>query len=207
MDDQVLIQTQLVFTPGTPWYQAFPHKHTLKVDVSVRNDSVRWTYTVDNKMGDRDVPFGFALHPWFLYQGDRADTFLTIPASHLMESKELLPTGRLVVLDGTQYDARKPLSLANFVIDDVYYGLRSQAPVVIDFKDPGVEIGLFATADFTHLVVYTPDQEPYFCVENQTCSTDAHNLHTQGKEREAHLLIAETGNQMSGWVEYRFKNY
>jgi aldose 1-epimerase len=63
-----------------------------------------------------------------------------------------------------------------------------------------------ASADFTHLVVYTP-QEPWFCVENQTCSTDAHNLYTLGWDKESHLMVLEPGQTHSGFVEYRFKYY
>lgn len=206
-DEGVKIVCRLDFSPGTPWFEKFPHAHALVVQIDVKDSSVRWTYTVDNAKGKAPVPYGFALHPWFLYQGKRAQTFLTIPATHLMESQELLPTGRLLELGGTKYDARQPLSLANFVVDDVYFGLRPEQPTVIDARDVGFEIGLYATADFTHLVVYTPDQEPYFCVENQTCSTDAFNLHERGKKNEAHLLFAETGGTDSGWVEYRFKKY
>ena len=54
---------------------------------------------------------------------------------------------------------------------------------------------------FTHLVVYTPNQ-PFFCVENQTCSTDAHNLASAGKKREAHLQICPPGQVRKGWVRF-----
>ena len=33
------------------------------------------------------------------------------------------------------------------------------------------------------------------CMENQTRSTDAHNLYAKGLEKEAHLLIAEKGRR------------
>ena len=50
------------------------------------------------------------------------------------------------------------------------------------------------------MVVYTPPGRPFFCMENQTCSTDAHNLYSKGLEKEAHLLIAGQGKKVSGWV-------
>ncbi len=203
---QAAIDAELEFAAGTEIFKLFPHEHTLRVTVTVTDGAVRWDYTVENPTGQAPVPFGFALHPWFLYQGERKDTFLTIPATHWMEAKELLPTGKLVELAGTKFDARKPKSLAGFVIDDVYFGMRPDAPTVIDFRDRRVKISLAASADFTHLVVYTPENEDWFCVENQTCSTDAHNLHRRGLNKESNLLIVPPGKSHSGHAEFRFED-
>jgi aldose 1-epimerase len=200
------VTAELVFQKGTPWFEKFPFEHKLIVQVTVRDTSVRWTYTVDNTQGAKPVPYGFGLHPWFLYHGDRADTTLSVPASGLMESKELLPTGNILSLDNSPSDARQPRSLQDFVVDDVYYGMRPETPAIINFKDAMFELGLYATQDFTHMVVYTP-LEPWFCVENQTCSTDAHNLYAQGKTQESNLLVVNPGSKTSGWVEYRYKEY
>lgn len=205
-EDRAAIRCELKFAPGTPWFEKFPFEHTLVVEIAATDSAVRWTYTVDNTAGKKKVPYGFGLHPWFLYQGSRANTYLTVPATHRMESKVMLPTGRLIALEGSDYDLRKPHSLGSFVADDVYFGVRPQTPAVIDFRDPGLLIGLWATADFTHMVVYTP-MEDWFCVENQTCSTDAHNLYARGLARESNLLMVEVGGTQSGWVEYRFKDY
>jgi aldose 1-epimerase len=188
---------------SAPFHKLFPHPHALKLTITVTNNAVRWDYAVDNSAGTTHVPFGFALHPWFLYQGERKETLLTVPATHWMEAVNLLPTGKLIALEETKLDARKGRSLEGFVIDDVYFGLRPDAPTRIEFRDKGLAIDLAASADFTHLVVYTPEGQPWFCVENQTCSTDAHNLHENGLKRESNLLIVEPGKSHSGWIEYR----
>ena len=196
------------FEPGNPVFKLFPFRHTLLLRVKVNQRSVRWTYTVDNFKGDKPVPFGFALHPWFLYQGSRAETYVSIPATHLMEAKTLLPTGKLLDLaDQPEYDARKPRSLAGFFRDDVYYGMTPSQPAVIDFREPKLKITLSASAEFTHLVFYTPKDQPWFCVENQTCSTDAHNLYDRGLKKESHLQVVEPGKTASGWAEYTFEKY
>jgi aldose 1-epimerase len=52
------------------------------------------------------------------------------------------------------------------------------------------------------MVVYIQPQNPFFCVENQTCSTDAHNLHSRGLEEVSHLLFAPPGGASEGWVHY-----
>jgi aldose 1-epimerase len=175
------------------------------VAIDVFPDAVQWTYTVDNSQGDRPVPYGFAIHPWFVYQGERGRTRLTVPATHWMEAVDLLPTGRLVSLDETDLDARQGRSLEGFVIDDVYFGMKPVRPTKIDFLDAGLALELAASQEFTHLVVYTP-LEPHFCVENQTCSTDAHNLYARGLKRESNLQIVPPGQSQSGWVRLTIRS-
>ena len=206
-NDQAVIVCRLEFAPESEIYKLFPHKHAIELTVTVNNAVVRFAYTVDNTDGDGKVPFGWAYHPWFVYQGERKQTYLTVPATHLMESVDLLPTSNLLDLKGTKFDAREPITLEGFVIDDVYFGMQSSKPAVIDFRDKRLKITLKASDDFAHMVVYTPANEPWFCVENQTCSTDAHNLHTQGKEKQAHLIIVEPGKTASGYAEFQVSAY
>ena len=206
-NEQATIVTRLEFEPGTEFYKLFPHKHAIELSVTLTGDAVRFAYTVDNTKGDGPVPFGWAYHPWFLYQGERKQTYLTIPATHLMESEDLLPTGKLLDLKGTKFDGREPITLEGFVIDDVYYGMQPSKPAVIDFRDKKLKITLSASEDFKHLVVYTPAGEPWFCVENQTCSTDAHNMHTQGKKDIANLIVVEPGKKAEGYAEFKMSTY
>lgn len=197
------VTCQIDFAEGSELAQLFPFSHQLRVQVLVKDGSVRWNYVVDNKNGQSDVPFGFALHPYFVYQGDRARTFLTIPASHWMESIQQLPTGKLVEARDLEYSLGEPMSLENTKFDDVFWGMTPASPTLIDFRDRGRQIRIQASQEFTHLVVWTPPR-PFFGIESQTCSTDAHNLHSQGKVKEAHLQIAEAGKAKTGWVEYQF---
>ncbi len=201
--EQAWLQAETSFRPEQPGWQSFPRQHVLRVKVTVNAGRVRWTYEVDNRSGQAAVPFGFGLHPYFVYQGARAQTCLQVPASHWMEAQDLLPTGRLIPLDGSPYDLRQPTSLANRSLDDVYFGVSSERPARIEFRDVGRQVTLQASTEFNHLVVFTPDQ-PFFCVENQTCSTDAHNLADAGRNGVAHLLVCPSGETLKGWVEYRF---
>src|SRR5207247_437270 len=59
-------------------------------------------------------------------------------------------------------------------------------------------------ADVTHVVIFTPEQVPYICIEYQTCSTDAINLHHQSPalREAAHLLEVQPGATYSGALRY-----
>ena len=194
---------ELAFEPGGRPYELFPWRHLFRVAIQVREGAVRWTYEVNNQESDRYLPFGVAFHPYFIYQKSRARTFLQVPAMQLMEATRQLPSGKLLPLDGHSLDARQPKSLEGYHADDVFFGMQPDRPARVDFRDVGRIVEFEASADFTHLVVYTPDR-PFFCIENQTCSTDAHNLAAQGKNSVAHLQICPPGGRKTGFDEYRF---
>lgn len=202
--DSAQITCELTFQPGGRPYELFPWNHMFRMTIRVAEGSVRWTYEVDNHPDGRNLPFGVAFHPYFLYQESRAQTFLQVPATHLMQSTRQLPSGKLLELDGQPLDARQPTSLDGYQADDVFFGMRPERPVRVEFRDVRRSVVFQTSPEFTHVVVYTPDR-PFFCVENQTCSTDAHNLAAQGNNDVAHLQICPPGMKKSGSVEFRFE--
>ncbi len=196
--DLASIRCRCSFEAGEELGKQYPFPHLLEMNITLRPGSVRWTYTVDNTSGSGPVPFGFALHPYFRYLGERKATYLTIPASHLMEAENKLPTGNLLPVEKP---VGEPMSLEGTNYDDVFAGMSPERPTTIEFRDPKIRITIRASEAFTHLVVWTPDR-PFFGVESQTCSTDAHNLHAAGKAEAAHLQVCPPGETMTGWVEY-----
>lgn len=182
----------------------FPFPHVLLVTIEVTENRVRWTYEVDNSGNQNAVPFGFALHPYFRYQGAREETYLTIPATHWMESEAQLPSGKLIPASDLDFALNRPLSLKNTRFDDVFWGTQSDKPTIVEFRDVKRQLKIVASDEFTHLVVWTPPRS-FFGVESQTCSTDSHNLYSQGFEQAAHLQICDPGKRTTGWVEFQFQ--
>lgn len=196
------LECRIVFGPGHVWFDLFPLPHIVNLVIRVADSSVRWTYCVDNTLGTAPVPFGFGLHPWFVYQGPRSETWLTVPATHWMQAIDLVPTGRLIDLSRTAIDLRQARSLEGFFVDDVYFGMAEDRPAVIEHRAAGRKVTLSASSDFTHAVVYTPADKDAFCVENQTCSTDAHNLFARELAEAAHLIVVPPGETHRGHVAY-----
>jgi aldose 1-epimerase len=181
----------------------FPIKHRLTLAFVLRKSALAIRYTVTNE--DRaKLPYGFGLHPYFRIPGTREAVTVTVPLAKRMEAVDMLPTGALLSVAGTPHDLRRPLNLAGLALDDVYCGMTPEktAGFALAETTPRLAISLGASAEFTHVVVYTPPERPFFCIENQTCSTDAHNLHARGKKREAHLLIVAPGKQGGGEVTF-----
>jgi aldose 1-epimerase len=189
--------TWLDWSAAQPRFALFP-RHRLTVTWRLGDDGLRCDFAVDNRDRAR-LPFGFGLHPWFNVL-DRAQTFVTVAAQAHMQAHELLPTGALEPLEGSPYDLRRPRPLSELDLDDVYWGVRSGQPSGFEARDRGIAVSLTASPEFTHMAVYASPDRDAFCLENQTCSTDAHNLYARGLEQAAHLLIAEGGQTIGGWV-------
>ncbi len=197
---------RLRFEPGSDLHRQFPIAHTITLTVTLQEDGLRIAYTVENS-DERELPFGFGIHPWFNYLSERRNMQVWVPATARMATETdkayaLLPTGTLEPLDGHAADLRTPRSIENVFLDDVFFGMTPDKPAGYEDRTTGHRVTLSASADFTHMVVFTPKGVDSFCLENQTCSTDAHNLHAKGLSKESHLQIVAPGKSAGGWVKF-----
>jgi aldose 1-epimerase len=201
--ERASLTARIRFAPGTAIYELFPIANTLQVTYSVTPGVVRMDWLVRNEDATQRLPFGLAIHPYFPVIGPRESVRISVPARKWMEAVELMPTGRLLDLSRGPADLRRSTSLNRLDLDDVFWGLQPDRPAVIDYDSTGIRVTLAASELFTHAVVYTPQGKGFFCIENQSCSTDAHNLYAQGMERAAHLTILDPGQTLEAWIELR----
>jgi aldose 1-epimerase len=187
-----------------PDFARFPIKHRLTLSYTLRKGSVQIGYKVENQDSAR-LPFGFGLHPYFRIPDRREDVTVMAPLEKRMEAVDNLPTGKLLPVAKTDRDLRTPKPLSALALDDAYLGMTPDKAAAFTLAGTGLRVQLAGSADFTHLVVYTPPDKPFFCIENQTSSTDAHNLHAQGKKREAHLQVVPAGKKASGEVTWSIR--
>lgn len=197
---QASVRCKLDFAPGSPVYALFPFEHRFFVDYTLTPGRLRVDFTIENQ-GNAPVPFGLGIHPYFIRLGGDAGTHIEVPADTRMAATEaLLPTGETKPAQGG-YDLRAGRALNELDLDDVF--LRAMGKkAVITYDGEAFRTELDAGPSFTHFVVFTPPGKPYFCIEHQTCSTDAFNLHAKGFVKEAHLLEVPAGGKFEDWVEY-----
>jgi aldose 1-epimerase len=207
--DFVSVTTYIEITPESPFYKHYPFDSRFSLNYALRKDGVSISYKVSNH-GSKDMPFGFALHPYFSTLSGKDNTLVTVPANSVMEAdNKLLPTGRILPLDGIMYamfDLRQPVPIAHLKLDHVYTDLRKNESAIIEYKKQAMQLRISASSEFTHVVMFTPPPEadgPFFCLENQTCSTDAINLHARGLNKIAHLLEVPPGETSTGSIEYK----
>ncbi|HEY6408755.1 MAG TPA: aldose 1-epimerase [Ktedonobacteraceae bacterium] len=205
--DSVSVTTYIDIDAESPYYAAYPFDSRLSLTYTLSGTELTVTYQVHNKSA-RTLPFGFALHPYFSTFADKHEVLISIPAQAVMEAdEEMLPTGRIFDVRKVMYamyDLRDPTPVAYLKLDHVYTRLNSPALSIVDYTKFAMQLHISATDDFTHLVIFTPQQLPSICIEYQTCSTDAINLHQQGStlREAAHLLEVQPGATFSGALRY-----
>ena len=199
--DAVVFKTWYIFDENNPRFPAFPFRNTLRVEYSLMSDRMCISYEVENH-DTKSLGFGFGLHPFWKVIGNRDETRIQVALPfHMEATKDLLPTGKLEPVKDTKWSLLEPTPISKLRLDDVYFGATPETPVRVIYDAIGLEILQEATADFTHIVVYTPNTD-FLCVENQTCSTDAHNLFSKGFKKESHLQIVKPGEKTGGSVNY-----
>ena len=195
-----LVSGVLEWNEGHPDFAMFPFPSTLSITVKALPDEVVWSYQVDNR-GEGELSYGIAIHPYFSKR--EQEVKISVPAASVMEmTEEKIPTGKLIPAGETVPDLRTPVLVDGLSLDHVYTDCPAGAYAEIFYKD--CKVKLEATEEFGHIVVFTPDA-PFFCVENQSCSTDCFNLFAKGYARESGLQAVHAGQKKSGEVRFVFE--
>lgn len=194
-----LVEAELAISMESPWHELLPYPCVLNVCVRVTPDALEHRYRLRNT-GSEPLPFGFGLHPFFRRNGTDVRVAVLADAVMPMDGANL-PFGRAEPVSGTTFDLRAGAGVDSLRLDHVYTQVSVQPAAVHE--------GVFlveneASPDFGHMVVYTPEGREWYCIENQTCSTDAHNLHAAGFVRESGLQIVPPGDEAGGFVRWRF---
>ncbi|MCL2545093.1 MAG: aldose 1-epimerase [Clostridia bacterium] len=199
-EDAACAEGVIAIEPGSPLYEAYPFPCRLTVTYTLHAGGLRLEVRVDNTGGD-DLPFGFAIHPYFSKRGDAGNVFITAPLTRIYENdEELLPSGKILDVSGTRLDISDCLhSVESLDLDHVYCGMTEDLCAVVVY--PGsARVTLRGDDAFRRLIVFTPKDRLGFCIEHQTCSTDALNLHARGLLTESGVLTLPAGQSWHGWI-------
>jgi aldose 1-epimerase len=137
---------------------------------------------------ETDMPFGFAVHPYFSKRGDANRCFIKVPVRrHYEVDENLLPSGRLLdAADGfVIWDEFH--SVESLDLDTVYRGMTGDMESLVRYHD--VTVHIRGSDCFRNAVVFTPHNRNGFCIEPQTCATNFINLHARGFIDESGLLV------------------
>ncbi|MFC1489842.1 aldose 1-epimerase [Candidatus Latescibacterota bacterium] len=197
--DGIMFKSWYVFDESNPRFSGYPFLSTLTLTFTLSAGSVRVDYEVENQ-DSKPLGFGFGLHPYWSLIDTKDDMRIQADIPNRMLGENKLPSGELAPVEGTTYSLLEPTQLTTLNLDDVYFGATPESNIRIMYDKIGLNIIQKASAEFTHVVVYTPRNA--VCVENQTCSTDTHNLYSKGFEKESNLQIVEPGKKTDGYIEY-----
>lgn len=168
----------------------YPFDCILTAIYTLFDGTLKLSFTAKN-VGSGNLPMAFGIHPWFACPlgaaGLRAECELLLPANarwELESSTQLLPTGALLPVEGSNYNFRQARALGSIFLDEVYTDLIVDGDWhcsrLTDRKNHlTLEMKASATS-FREFVVYAPLDRNVLCLEPYSSTTNAVNLSEAG---------------------------
>ncbi len=161
--------TDKTVTPGgVPGGLHWPYRYTCRLRHHLQPDGLSVTIAFVNT-DHRDQPVGLGLHP---YQPRTPQTAIAFRAGSVWHTgADALPDEALPVEAPWSFDPGHVI--AGPPLDNCYAAWTGRA--TITRPEHGIRLTIAGDDLFRHLVVYTPDEKPYFAVEPASNMTDAVN--------------------------------
>ncbi|MBR1709619.1 MAG: aldose 1-epimerase [Clostridia bacterium] len=203
--ETAVCEAKISIAKGDDLYEGYPFPCTLSVTYELSDAGLHMDMRVVNE-GTEEMPFGFAVHPYFSKRGDATQVFMNAPVKRAyVADAGLLPSGEIRELEEEKRADRGWHSIDSLYLDTVFRGMTEDLESEVRWKDLSVYVG--ASDCYRNIVIYTPHDRPGFCIEPQTCSTDAINLYAKGYLDESGLLILQPGAEFRSWVNYRVEKH
>jgi aldose 1-epimerase len=196
------------FSAGLVPGQHAGYPFSLRADVTYELDPHRagmtCRFAVENT-GDTPAPVGAGFHPYFIVGSPTIDDArLRVPMASTLElDAGLLPTGRVLPVDGTAYDFRTARPVDGTVFNTCYLHPLRDADGLLRIRLQGAEEGgravtVWMDRAFDYAVLYSGDPLPpshrrrALAIEPMTCGSDAFNYPEWG------LVALAPGETLAG---------
>ena len=197
-DDEITFTTALAADahPGYPF--ALGARVTYRLD----DGGLTCAFALGN-LGDAPAPVAAGFHPYFTVGSARIDAdTLHLPFDSYLEYQNLLPTGRVLPVGGTEFDFRTPRAIGAAVFNTCFLGPQRDPDgrLRIRLSDSSAQKSLTVWMDaaFNYVVLYSGDPLPEshrrraLAIEPMTGGSDAFNHPTWG------LVTLASGETLSG---------
>jgi aldose 1-epimerase len=165
---------------GGEWPWAY--RATQRIDVTPAGLAVEMALTNESAT---PMPAGLGWHPYFPRTG--AATLHARVTGIWLTDAEILPTV-CVTPPPVDRDPRLGLAVDRIALDNVFVGWDREA--VITWPERSARLRMTASGPLATLVVYTPPDQAFFCVEPVSHVTEAFNLAAAGDQDTGMLGLA-----------------
>lgn len=220
-DMGVTVRSSLQLDAFPDIYEQYPFPCKIAITYTLKEGVLEMLTEVTNT-GDKTLPMGFGIHPWFpvalrpalhtpdglaaISAADRGKSQVSVPASALWKLEKLMPTGEIVSVaeNNSYYDLREWRSLEDNFFDNVFTQIDHAADgwssSGVRDTETGLEMYIAADEKFREWVLYAPLERRVVALEPYTCTTDAVNLEPQGVD--AGLIALPAGEMWSGVIKF-----
>jgi aldose 1-epimerase len=171
----------------------WPFPYRVMQKISLESGELTIKLSVKNT-GSKIMPVGLGLHPYFTRTSSSRLTTcvdkMWAVDSECMPTKIVEPPQELTTGTGININLNK--------LDNAMVGFKQHAQ--IEWPEWGIQANMTTSDNCTFLVVYSPENENFFCVEPVTHCTDAINLFNDGREDTGLHQLAQ-GEEFTMWMK------
>lgn len=166
-------------------HPGYPFALTVSVTYALNGAGLETRFEIENT-GDKPAPVAAGFHPYFSAGSVLIDTdTLHVPFASYLEFKDLLPTGKVLPVDGTEFDFRQPRPVGETVLNICYLHPARDADGRLRIRLAGSDaqkaVTVWMDTAFDYVVLYSGDPLPddhrrkSLAIEPMTCGADAFN--------------------------------
>lgn len=183
-------------------HPGYPFALRAAVAYTLRSSGFTCRFTLANT-GAHSAPVAAGFHPYFTVGSEWIDEdTLHVPMESTLEFENLVPTGRVLPVDGTPYDFRNPHPIGETVLNTCYLNPLRDADGLLRLRLASPQgarvVTVWMDAAFNYVVLYSGDPLPdahrrrALAIEPMTCGSDAFNHPEWG------LISLAPGQTLSG---------
>ncbi len=166
-------------------HPGYPFALSVSLTYMLSEAGLETSFEIENT-GDKPAPVAAGFHPYFTVNSALINTdTLHVPFGSYLEFKDLIPTGQVLPVDGTEFDFRQPSPIGATVLNICYLD-PSRDPdgkLRIRLSDSAAQtaVTVWMDAAFDYVVLYSGDPLPddhrrkSLAIEPMTCGADAFN--------------------------------
>ncbi|NQZ24615.1 MAG: aldose 1-epimerase [Colwellia sp.] len=171
----------------------WPFPYIAKQKISLQRGQLTIQLWLKN-IGTKTMPAGLGLHPYFTrtklsYLKTDVDKMWAV-------DDEGMPTTIVESPQGLSSD--EGMIIAQHSLDNALVGFKQQAKIA--WPEWGMAANISTSSHCKFLVVYSPKEKDFFCVEPVTHCTDAINLFNSGR-KDTGLQHLAPGEEFSMWMK------
>ena len=173
-------------------HPGYPFALAVSVTYALNGAGLETRFEIEN-IGDKPAPVAAGFHPYFTAGSALINTdTLQAPFSSYLEFKDLLPTGKVLPVGGTEFDFRQPRPIGETVLNICYLHptrdadgrlrLRLSGSAAQKAGSPAHKtVTVWMDKAFDYVVLYSGDPLPAehrrksLAIEPMTCGADAFN--------------------------------
>jgi aldose 1-epimerase len=148
---------------------------------------------------EEPFPGGFGQHPYFVRTDE---VMLRLPAAQMYAMDSAMPSGPALPVPAA-YDFRTARRISEAPpLNDLYRCQLHEQDARVIYPDWGVEIAIHSDPVYEHVIVFSPEGQPFFAVEPVTNANDGFNLFAQGVPGTG-VFVLQPGEEQRGIIHLR----